>query len=72
MTTSGANELNILRISRLLPPTKKADLLNWVNLAFAAESSVKKSFGVGITANSTLHMQPQENSCKNILRRSKK
>jgi len=36
----------ILKISRLLRPEDQVDLLIWVNLAYAAENSIRKSLGL--------------------------
>jgi hypothetical protein len=61
------NEIEALRISRLLTPEQRADLLVWVHLAYIAENSVRKSLGAGI-----IDGKLQEYSYLNILRRSKK
>jgi len=55
------NEANVLRISRLLTPKHRADLLAFVHLAYAAE-----------TSNGTFSQKLQEYSCRNNVQRSKK
>jgi hypothetical protein len=67
-----SNEANALRISRLLTPEHRADLLAWVHLAYAAETSVRKSFGLNNSLNEAFPGKPQEYSCKNNAQRSKK
>jgi len=66
------NEAKALRISRLLTPEHRADLLDWVHLAYAAETSVRKSFCFDSSPNGTFSRKPQVYSCKNNAQRSKK
>jgi len=66
------NNLEILKISRLLTPKRRTDLLAWVRLAYAAESSVRKSMGFDVVADSVSSLRPQEYSCENLLKRSEK
>jgi len=58
----------LLKISRLLTPEHRGDLLAFVHLAYFAENSARKSMKI----DRTFTMKPQEYSCENILRRSKK
>jgi hypothetical protein len=60
------NNLEILKISRLLTPKRRADLLAWVRLAYAAESSVRKSMGFDVVTDSVSSLRPQEYSCENL------
>jgi len=62
----------ILKIYRLLKPNYRADLLAWVRLAFAAENSVRKSLGFDVMADDVSSLRPQEYSCENLQKRSKK
>jgi len=66
------NEANALRISRLLTPEHRADLLAWTRLAYTAECSVRKSIGLFSAVNDTFFRKTQEYSCKNNALRSKK
>jgi hypothetical protein len=52
----------ILKIFRQLSPKHRADLLDWVRLAYAAENSVKKSFGLDVMADSVSSLKPQKYS----------
>jgi antibiotic biosynthesis monooxygenase (ABM) superfamily enzyme len=61
------NQIEMLRISRLLSPEHRADLLAWVRLAFAAENSVRKLFGY--TGSSSLY--PQGDSCGSFIKGEK-
>jgi hypothetical protein len=66
------NEAKIRRISRLLMPDNKANLLTWVRLAYFAENSARKSLGID-TVNSGVSISTlREYSCGNSLKRSKK
>jgi len=62
----------ILNIYRLLPPKRRADLLAWVHLAYAAETSVRKSLVFDVPAESVSSQQSREYSCENLLKRSEK
>ena len=62
----------ILRISRLLTPKRRADLLVWVRLAYAAESSVRKSMGFEVLADEKSSQQSRDYSRENFLKRSEK
>jgi hypothetical protein len=66
------NSQKILRISRLLTPKHRADLLAWVRLAFVAENSARKSLGFDIMAGSVSSLKSQEYSCENLQKRSEK
>jgi len=59
------NNFEVLRISRLLTPKRRADLLAWVRLAYTAESSVRKSLGFDVVADGVSSLRPQEYSCEN-------
>jgi len=65
------NEAKIRRISRLLTPDNRANLLAWVRLAYFAENSAKKSLGID-AINGVSISKPREYSSGNLLRRSKK
>jgi len=62
----------ILKISRLLKPKYRADLLAWVHLAFAAENSMRKSLGFDVPADGVSSLKTQEYSCEILQKRSKK
>ena len=66
------NEAETLRISRLLTPKNRAQLLTWVNLAFFAENSARKSLGIDAVNNGVSISKLREYSCGKLLRRSKK
>jgi len=66
------NKPDVLRISRLLTPDHRADLLAWVHLAYVAETSARKSAGFGSLFDSVSSLSPQEYSCSNNFRRRKK
>ncbi|WP_461255119.1 hypothetical protein [Treponema sp. R80B11-R83G3] len=66
------NEAEAIRISRLLTPENKTQLLTWVNLAFFAENSAKKSLGIDAVVDGVSISKPQEYFCGKLLRRSKK
>jgi hypothetical protein len=40
------NKVKIRRISRLLTPDNRTNLLAWVRLAYFAENSARKSLGI--------------------------
>jgi hypothetical protein len=65
------NKAEALRISRLLTPDNRAQLLSWVNLAFFAENSARKSLGIDAVIDGVSISKPQEYSCGNYLKRSK-
>ena len=66
------NEAKIRRISRLLTPENRVNLLTWVNLAYFAENSTKKSLGIDAVNSGVSISKPREYSCGNSLQRSKK
>jgi len=66
------NEAEAIKISRLLTPDNRAQLLSWVNLASFAENSAKKSLGINAVNNGVSISKPQEYSCGNLFTRSKK
>jgi len=66
------NEAKAVRISRLLTPDNRAQLLSWVNLAFFAENSARKSLGTNAVIDGVSISKPREYSCGKLLRRSKK
>jgi len=55
----------ILKIFSQLSPKHRAELLAWIRLAYAAENSVRKSFGLDIMADSASSLKSQEYSCGN-------
>ena len=61
-------ETELLKISRLLTPEHRTDLLALVQVAYAAENSARKSLGT----DRIFTLKPQEYSCENIMRRRKK
>jgi hypothetical protein len=66
------SKAKVLRIFRLLTPDNKAQLLSWVNLAFFAENSARKSLGINAVIDGVSISKPREYSCGKLLRRSKK
>jgi hypothetical protein len=66
------NEAEAVRISRLLTPDNRADLLAWVRLAYFAENSARKSLGIDAVNSGVSISKPQEYSCGNLSRRRKK
>jgi len=66
------NKPEILRIYRLLTPKHRADLTAWINLAFAAENSVRKSLGFEVLSDSSSSLKAQEFTCENLLQRREK
>ncbi|MDR1838273.1 MAG: hypothetical protein LBQ93_01615 [Treponema sp.] len=58
----------VLKIFRQLSPKHRADLLTWVRLAYTAENSVKKSFGLDVMADSVSSLKPWEYSCENLIK----
>ena len=67
-----SNEAKIRRISRLLTPENRANLLAWVRLACFAENSARKNLGIDAVNNGVSISIPREYSCENSLLRSKK
>jgi len=66
------NEAEAIRISRLLTQENRTQLLTWVNLAFFAENSAKKSLGINAVKNGVSISKPLEYSRGNSLQRRKK
>jgi hypothetical protein len=62
------NKAELLRISRLLTPDNRAQLLSWVNLAFFAENSARKSLGINTVIDGVSISKPREYSCGKLLR----
>ena len=60
------NEVEALRIFRLLTLEHQADLLTWVHIAYVAENSARKSFEIGGV------LKPRGSPNGNLLQRSKK
>ena len=58
----------VLKIFRQLSPKHRADLLAWVRLAYVAENSVRKSFGLDVMADSVSSLKPQRYSCGNLIK----
>jgi len=52
----------VLTIYRLLSPRHRADLLAWVQLAYAAEKSVRKSLGFDVQPDGGSSLKSQEYS----------
>ncbi|MCL2608542.1 MAG: hypothetical protein FWD94_01370 [Treponema sp.] len=63
------NEMRILGISRLLTGGNKVRLLEWVRLAFAAESSVRNSRGFDLGNGDQAGEKAREYSRGEILER---
>ena len=59
------NETEVRRISRLLTPDNRANLLTWVRVAYFAENSARKSPGLGAITDGAFTLKPQEYSCRN-------
>ena len=59
------NEANVLRISRLLTPEHRGDLLAFVHLSYAVENSTRRSLGA-------FTRKTRECSCRNNAQRRKK
>ena len=70
MPDNGA-KAQLLEISRLLTVNNQAHLLSLVQVAYAAEKSVRKSLGFD-PAPAAFPLNSQEFSCCNNFRRSKK
>jgi len=66
------NEAKIRRISRILTPDNRANLLAWVRLAHFAENSARQSLGINAANSGISISKPREYSCGKSLRRSKK
>jgi hypothetical protein len=66
------NESEVIRISRLLTPDDRADLLSWVHLAYFAENSARKSLGIDAAMAGVSISEPQDHSCGKLLQRSEK
>jgi len=66
------NKPMLLRISRLLTPKNKADLLTWVHLAYSAEISARRSIGSDDQDDGSISRKSQENTCDKSIKRSKK
>ena len=65
-------EVNLLKISRLLTPENRVNLLGFVHLGYTAENSVRKSLDYGYAADSAFGLNQKEYSCGNNSRRRKK
>jgi hypothetical protein len=66
------NEAEAVRLSRLLTLDNRTQLLSWVNLAFFAENSARKSLGTNAVIDGVSILKPQEYSCGKLLQRGKK
>jgi hypothetical protein len=66
------DEAEVIRISRLLTPEHRANLLSLVNLAYYAEDSARKSLSIDAVNNSVSISKPLVYSRGNSLDRSKK
>ena len=60
------NEAEAVRISRLLTPDNRADLLAWVRLAYFAENSAKKSLGIDAINGVSISKPREYSSGKSI------
>jgi len=61
----------LLRISRQLSLEQQGDLLTWVQLAYKAETSVRKSSDSNVPSDET-SLKTQDCSCENSIKRRKK
>ena len=66
-----SNEAKIRRISRLLTPENRANLLTWVRLACFAENSARKTLGIDAVNSGVSILKPREYSCGNFCLRRK-
>ena len=55
----GKKGVKLLKISRLLAPEYRGDLLAWVQLAYAAENSARKFLGFDTVLDSASSKKPQ-------------
>jgi len=60
------NEAKIRRISRLLTSDNRANLLDWVRLAYFAENSAKKSLGIDAINGVSISKPREYSSGKSI------
>jgi len=66
------NGAELIGISRQLTPEHRADLRDWVRLAAVAENSARKSPEPAASFECINTPGPQEYSCENSRKRSKK
>jgi hypothetical protein len=64
-TAISNNQTKLVRISRLLTPENRAELLSRVHLAFAEEASVCMPSGSDLVADSASTLKSREYSCGN-------
>jgi len=69
MSKKGAE---LIRISRQLTPEHRADLRDWVRLAAVAENSARKALETTTSFECINPPKPQEYSCENSRKRSKR
>jgi hypothetical protein len=58
------NEVEALRIFRLLKPEQRIEMHSLVHLAYFAENSAKKTLGFESNTDCAFPIKPQEYSCK--------
>lgn len=63
------NEVEAIRISRLLTPEHQSELLAWVHLAHTAENSVYTLFGIGTEVDAPIRKQ-QDYSCRHTSKKT--
>jgi len=61
------NETKAVMVSRLLTPENQAHLLAWAKLAFAAENSVRKLYGLDSAKDGLYTLKTREYSRSDIL-----
>jgi hypothetical protein len=66
------NKAEVLRISRLLTPDNRTNLLHWVRLACFAENSARKSLGINAVNDGVSIPKPREYSREKLSQRRKK
>jgi predicted HAD superfamily hydrolase len=64
------NEVEAIRIYRLLSPDNREQLITLTNAVYFAENAVKKSLGINAVVDGV--SIPQEYSSGNLVQRSKK
>jgi hypothetical protein len=58
-------QTKLVRISRLLTPENRAELLSRVHLAYTEETSIRMPFGSDSVADGASTLKSQEYSCGN-------
>jgi len=66
------SEAKALSLSRRLTPEHRGNLLAFVHLAYATETSIRKSYGLNQSSSETFSRKTREYSRRNNAQRSKK